>query len=670
MDKILVTSALPYANGHLHLGHMVEHIQTDIWVKAMRLFGHEVISVCGDDAHGTPIMLKAEALGIRPEELIAKIKQSHEADFKDFDIAYDCYHTTHSVENKESAHLIYQRLKDNGDIIRKTIKQAFDPIKKLFLPDRYVKGDCPKCQAPGQYGDSCEACGATYTPLELKNPVSVLSGATPVEKESEHLFFNLPNYEAMLKKWTHHGHLQEEVTNKLNEWFETGLKPWDISRDAPYFGFEIPEEKDKYFYVWLDAPIGYIASFKKYCEQNPDIDFNEYWQKDTKTKLYHFIGKDIVYFHALFWPAMLHGANLRTPSAIFAHGFLTINGTKMSKSRGTFIKARTYLENLDPSYLRYYFACKLNARLEDIDLNLEDFINRVNADLVGKVINIGSRCSGFINKRFDNQLSANLDDPEIFSLLSEQSKVIEQAYKDREYSRAIRHIMSLADKANQYIDEKKPWQMIKDDQLYHQTHAVLTTGINLFRLLILYLKPILPSLAQKVEAFLEIEPLTWKNRLTPLLDHKINRFKPLMTRIEKESIDTMLDQARQDIEQQQKPQGLINDYPLKEEITIDDFAKIDLRVAKITDASEVEGADKLLRLTLDIGGETKQVFAGIRAAYNPSDLIGKLTVMVANLKPRKMRFGLSEGMVLAAGDGKGLYILHPDSGATPGMPIK
>ena len=671
MQKILVTSALPYANGPLHLGHLVEHIQTDIFVRAMKLFGYQCISVCGDDAHGTPIMLKAKEQNITPEALIQKTYESHIADFNDFFIHYDSYHTTHSEENQALAGLIYQRLKDNGDITRKTIKQAFDPVKEMFLPDRYVKGTCPKCSADDQYGDACEACGATYSPSELKDAVSVLSGAAPVEKESEHLFFNLPNYEQMLKDWTKAGHLQPQVANKLDEWFEQGLRAWDISRDAPYFGFEIPGEKDKYFYVWLDAPIGYIASFKKFCQQNADIDFDEYWGEDSQTKLYHFIGKDIIYFHALFWPAMLSGSGFRTPSNIFAHGFLTINGEKMSKSRGTFIKARSYLTHLSAEYLRYYFAAKLSSRIEDIDLNMEDFQNRVNADLVGKVVNIASRSAGFIKKRFDGKLSSRLENPELFSLLADSSTMIADYYQAREFSRAVRHIMSLADKANQYIDEKKPWQMIKDPELQEETHDVCTMALNLFRLLVLYLKPILPELAQKTESFLNIEPFTWEDRLQPLLNHPIHPFKPMMSRVEKESIDAILEEEKKSqAEITVSSQGLLAEFPLKEEITIDDFAKLDLRVAEILKAESVEGADKLLRLQVDIGGQTKQVFAGIKAHFEPESLIGKLTVVLANLKPRKMRFGLSEGMCLLAGDGKELYLLSPESGAKPGMPIK
>ena len=668
-EKILVTSALPYANGDLHLGHLVEHIQTNIWVNTQKLLGRNCIAVCGEDAHGTPIMLKAEQLGITPEALIDEIRTSHEKDFNDFAIDYDYYHTTHSKENKDLSTLIYLRLKANGDIKSHTIKQAFDPKKQMFLPDRYVKGECPKCNAPDQYGDSCESCGATYAPTELKNPKSVISGATPIEKESEHFFFDLPKYESLLKQWTQGGHLQTQVSNKLNEWFDSGLKQWDISRDAPYFGFEIPDEPGKYFYVWLDAPIGYMASFKKYCELNPSVDFDEYWGKDSKAKLYHFVGKDIIYFHALFWPAMLAGSDFRLPTAVYTHGFLTVNGTKMSKSRGTFIKARTYLNHLNPEYLRYYFAAKLTSRIDDIDLNLEDFINRVNADLVGKVVNIASRCAGFIVKRFDKTLSSSLSNQSLFDEVKEQGQAIANAYCEREYAKAVRLIMECADKANQYIDEKKPWVMIKEEGNLDEVQAVCTTGLNLFRLLMIYLKPILPLMALEVESFLNIEPLLWSDREKPLLNHTINKFKPLMQRVEKEKIDAMLKETQEELTP--KSTGPLATDPIAEEVEIGDFAKIDLRIAKIIKAEHVDGAEKLLRLELDLGGQTRQVFAGIKSAYAPEDLVGKLTVMVANLKPRKMRFGLSEGMVLAAGPGgRDLWILNPDEGALPGMRVK
>lgn len=541
--NMLVTSALPYANGHLHLGHLVEHIQTDIWVRAHKMQGHHCISICGDDAHGTPIMLKAEQLGITPEALTLDMQKSHEHDFAAFNIAYDSYHTTHSEENQALATSIYNTLYARGDIVTKTILQAYDPVKNMFLPDRYVKGSCPKCGARDQYGDNCESCGATYAPTELLNAVSAISGAKPVEKESLHYFFDLPRYEALLKEWTNQGHLQTEVANKLEEWFCAGLKQWDISRDAPYFGFPIPGTVDKYFYVWLDAPIGYMASFKKYCDEH-NVSFSDYWDKDSTTELYHFVGKDIVYFHALFWPAILAGSGHRLPTAIYTHGFLTVDGQKMSKSRGTFIEARTYLAHLNPEYLRYYFAAKLNGRVDDLDLNFADFMNRVNADLVGKVVNIASRCAGFINKRFDHQLAASLNEPQLYENLKAMNTVIMDAYVQRDYARAIRQIMEAADQINQYIDTNKPWVLAKDPAREAEVQAICTMGINLFRLLMIYLKPVLPEMAKAAEDFLNCEPFTWDSINKPLLNHTIRVFTPLMVRVEKEKIDAMLTQTR------------------------------------------------------------------------------------------------------------------------------
>jgi methionyl-tRNA synthetase len=537
--KMLVTSALPYANGHLHLGHLVEHIQTDIWVRTHKMLGHQCVSVCGDDAHGTPIMLKAEQLGITPEALTAEMQQSHMRDFSAFHIDYDCYHTTHSVENQRLSTEIYTKLQTRGDIVKKTIRQAYDPVKNMFLPDRFVKGTCPKCSAADQYGDSCEVCGATYTPTDLINPISAISGTKPIEKESEHYFFDLPRYEQLLKDWTRNGHLQTEVANKLDEWFAAGLKQWDISRDAPYFGFEIPGTTDKYFYVWLDAPIGYMASFKKYCSEQ-DLSFDEFWDKDSTAELYHFVGKDIVYFHALFWPAMLAGSEHRLPTAIFTHGFLTIDGQKMSKSRGTFIEARQYLDHLHPEYLRYYFAAKLNGRVDDLDLNFADFTNRINADLVGKVVNIASRCAGFINKRFDHQLSSTLAEPALYDELCSVREVIIDAYVQRDYARAIRLIMECADKINQYIDAKKPWALAKDANNLQWVQAICSMGLHLFRILMVYLKPVLPQMACAVEQFLNCEPLNWDSTNKPLLNHKIRAFVPLMVRVEPSKIDALL----------------------------------------------------------------------------------------------------------------------------------
>lgn len=536
---MLVTSALPYANGHLHLGHLVEHIQTDIWVRTHKMLGHTCIAVCGDDAHGTPIMLKAETLGITPEALTAQMKLSHEADFAAFQIAYDHYHTTHSAENKALATAIYTALQANGDIIKKTIRQAYDPVKEMFLPDRYVKGTCPKCGAHDQYGDNCEACGATYAPTDLVNPVSALSGATPVDKDSEHYFFDLPRYETLLTEWTRNGHLQSEVANKLDEWFKEGLKQWDISRDAPYFGFEIPGCHDKYFYVWLDAPIGYMASFKAYCDKT-GLAFDDFWREDSTAELYHFVGKDIIYFHALFWPALLSGSKHRLPTAIYAHGFLTVNGQKMSKSRGTFIEAKTYLAYLDPEYLRYYFAAKLNGRVDDLDLNFDDFQNRVNADLVGKIVNIASRCAGFIQKKFDHQLADTLHDPHLYQRLLSVRETIIDAYVQRDYARAIRHIMDAADQVNQYIDLHKPWSIAKEEERLPEVQAICSMGLNLFRLLITYLKPVLPHMAEASELFLNCDPLTWDSPNRPLLNHQIHPFKPLLQRVDKEKIDAML----------------------------------------------------------------------------------------------------------------------------------
>lgn len=536
---MLVTSALPYANGAIHLGHLVEHIQTDIWVRTHRMLGHDCISLCGDDAHGTPIMLKAEQLNLTPETLTQQIKALHEEDFEAFGIHYDMFHTTHSEENKALAELIYTRLQARGDIITKTIRQAFDPIKSIFLPDRYVKGTCPRCKTNDQYGDNCEACGATYSPTDLINPVSALSGATPIEKESEHYFFDLPRYESLLKQWTREGHLQSEVANKLDEWFSAGLMPWDISRDAPYFGFKIPGTEDKYFYVWLDAPIGYMASCKKYCEEHQK-DFDTFWSPNSKAELYHFVGKDIVYFHALFWPAMLAGSNHRLPTAIFTHGFLTVNGQKMSKSRGTFIEAKKFREHLHPEYLRYYFAAKLNGRVEDIDLNFEDFTHRINSDLVGKVVNIASRCAGFINKQFNNQLSPTLAEEKLYNDILALRDPIIQSYVERDYARAIRQIMEAAAKINQYIDTEKPWVLAKDPDQLKKVQSICSMGINLFRLIMTYLKPVLPFMAEKAEQFLNCEPLTWYNIEAPLLNTPIHTFTPLMTRVESAKIDAVL----------------------------------------------------------------------------------------------------------------------------------
>jgi methionyl-tRNA synthetase len=669
--RMLVTSALPYANGPLHIGHMVEYIQTDIWVRFQRMRGHECVYVCADDAHGTPIMLKAQQENTTPEELIARFADEHRRDFDDFGVGFDNYYTTHSDENRELASLIYRRLHEAGHITTRTIEQSYDAEAGMFLPDRFIKGDCPRCGAADQYGDSCEVCGATYTPADLNNPVSVLSGKAPVLRESEHHFFRLADFEPMLREWTRAGHIQPEIANKLEEWFTAGLQDWDISRDEPYWGFEIPGAPGKYFYVWLDAPIGYMASHRNWCERSGH-DFNAFWSPDSDAELYHFIGKDIAYFHTLFWPAMLHGSGFRTPDGVFCHGFLTVDGQKMSKSRGTFIKARTYLDHLGPEYLRYYFAAKLGAGVEDIDLNLDDFIARVNSDLVGKVVNIASRCAGFINKRFEGRLSGELVEPGMQEEFVQAGEAIAAAYERREYARAMREIMELADRANAWIAERKPWEAARDEHRADEVQAVCSQGLNLFRVLVGYLKPVLPELAAQAESFLRCEPLDWAGLATPLTDHEIAKFKPLMTRIERDTIDAMIEDSKADLAATgaAKPAGPPAGEPIADEIGIDDFARVDLRVARIESAEYVDGADKLLRLSLDLDGEKRQVFAGIRAAYDPKDLEGRLTVMVANLAPRRMRFGVSEGMVLAAGDGKGIHILSPDSGARPGMRIK
>ena len=681
--KILVTSALPYANGSIHLGHLLEHIQTDIWTRFQRMRGHTCYSVCADDAHGTPVMLRAQQLGITPEQMVAQTRDEHHQDLLDFHVNYDNYYVTHSDENKELCELVYNRLNDNGFISKRTISQLYDPEKQMFLPDRFVKGTCPSCKSEDQNGDSCDVCSATYDPTELINPRSVVSGATPVLRDSEHYFFDLPQFEAMLQDWLKSGAIQIEMANKLQEWFEKGLQQWDISRDAPYFGFEIPNAPGKYFYVWVDAPVGYMASFKNLCDRT-GLNFDEFWGLDSTAELYHFIGKDITYFHCLFWPAMLKGAGFRLPTGVNVHGFVTVNGAKMSKSKGTFIKGRTYLDHLNPEYLRYYFASKLSDAVSDIDLNFEDFAQKVNSDLVGKVVNIASRCASFINKRFDGKLSANVLEPALVAEFQNAQVSISEAFEKRQYSLAIREIMGLADKANQFIDSNAPWVTIKDPGKLQFTHDVCSLGINLFRLLVIYLKPVLPVLSEQAEAFLN-DKLTWDSLNSVLTDHEVSPFKALMQRVEMDKINAMVEDSKenlaptkQDVLAEQntpaktieKNDNLVRD-PIGETISFEDFAKVDLRIALIAKAEHVEGADKLLRLELDLGGESRQVFAGIKSAYQPEDLIGKHTVMVANLAPRKMRFGLSEGMVLAAGPGgKDLFILEPHAGATPGMKVK
>jgi methionyl-tRNA synthetase len=702
--KILVTSALPYANGSIHLGHLVEYIQTDIWVRFQKMRGHEVHYVCADDTHGTPIMLRAEAEGITPEQLIARVWQEHYDDFAAFHVEFDHYGSTNSDETRDFAQDIYRKLKAADLIDVRSIEQFYDPVKNMFLPDRFIKGECPKCHAKDQYGDNCEVCGAAYAPIELINPYSAVSGAAPVLRNSDHYFFKLSadTCQQFLRTWTRSGALQAEAANKMQEWLgtegENKLSDWDISRDAPYFGFEIPDAPGKYFYVWLDAPVGYMGSFKQLCNSRMQdavsgiqgggamsaLDFDEYWKPDSKAELYHFIGKDILYFHALFWPAMLKNAGFRTPSKLFAHGFLTVNGEKMSKSRGTFITARSYIENIkNTEYLRYYYAAKINGTMEDLDLNLDDFVAKVNSDLIGKYVNIASRSAGFIAKIFDGKVHPN-HPRNISPLLDEirlEADVIASHYENRDFAKAIRLIMELTDRVNSYVDKEKPWVLAKDEAQREALHLACSTMLEAFRLLTIYLKPILPQTAKAVEEFLGIDPLSWHDwpgYLEPT--QHINTYQHLATRLDPKLIEAMtaanlesmkpMTESHSQTRHAEAQQHAI--APIAETISIDDFSKIDLRVAKIVNAEHVEGAEKLLKLTLDIGEEqTRTVFAGIKSAYDPEKLKGRMTVMVANLAPRKMKFGLSEGMVLAAsGSESGLYILSPDEGAAPGMRIK
>ncbi|MDH3429794.1 MAG: methionine--tRNA ligase [Gammaproteobacteria bacterium] len=662
--KILVTSALPYVNGPPHMGHMVEYIQTDIWVRFQKLRGHSCIYVCASDAHGTPIMLKARELGITPEQLTTTISKEFVDVFQDFGVDMDNYHTTHSPENEALTVEMFEVLSASGDIYTRTIEQAYDEKEGMFLPDRFVRGTCPRCKSADQHGDACEVCGATYTPSDLIDAVSVLSGTPPVKRESEHYFFRLSEYGERLRDWMRDATLDKNVLAKLEEWFEAGLQDWDISRDAPYFGFRIPGTQDKFFYVWLDAPVGYPASFKHLCQRRDDLDFDEYWRPGHDTEVYHFIGKDIMYFHTLFWPAVLQGSGFRTPTSVFAHGFLTVNGMKMSKTRGTFIKARTYLDNLNPSYLRYYYAAKLGPTIEDIDLNLEDFTARVNSDLVGKLINIASRCAGFINKNFSGRLAEQMPAPELFDPIAQASEQIAGHYERREYSKAMRVIMDLADMANRYIDSNKPWVMIKDEALTDSVHQVCTQGINMFRSLMIYLAPVIPSVAADARAFLGEDDWKWDDALEPLKGCTINKFKPLLTRVDPDRVDNMVEQSRDSMKESET-------VTVDDTISIDDFMKVDLRIARIEKAEPVEGADKLLALTLNVGDSTRNVFAGIKAAYAADSLVGRHVIVVANLAPRKMRFGVSEGMVLAAGPGgEDIFLLSPDDGAEPGMRVK
>ena len=678
--KILVTSALPYANGSIHLGHMVEHIQTDVWVRFQKLRGHECYYCCADDTHGTPVMLAAQKQGIAPEDMIAKVREEHLADFTGFNIGYDNYYSTHSPENKQFSQDIYRALKANGKIESRVIEQLFDPEKQMFLPDRFVKGECPKCHAQDQYGDNCEVCGTTYSPTELINPYSAVSGAKPELRESEHFFFKLGECADFLKAWTsgnnpHDGkpHLQPEALNKMKEWLgegeETTLSDWDISRDAPYFGFEIPDAPGKYFYVWLDAPVGYMASFKNLCDRI-GIDFDEYFKADSQTEMYHFIGKDILYFHALFWPAMLHFSGHRAPTGVYAHGFLTVDGQKMSKSRGTFITAKSYLEQgLNPEWMRYYIAAKLNSKIEDIDLNLQDFISRVNSDLVGKYVNIAARASGFIAKRFEGRLK-DVADSELLAKLTAQSEAIAECYESREYAKALRDIMALADIVNEYVDANKPWELAKQEGQDERLHEVCSELINAFTMLTAYLAPVLPQTAANAARFLNLDAITWANTRETLGEHAINKYEHLMQRVEQKQVDDLIEANKQSIAAAAAPAAEESKYEkVAEQASFDDFMKIDMRVAKVLNCEAVEGSTKLLKFDLDFGFEKRIIFSGIAASYpNPAELNGRMVIAVANFAPRKMaKFGVSEGMILSAAtaDGK-LKLLDVDAGAQPG----
>ena len=678
--KILVTSALPYANGSIHLGHMVEHIQTDVWVRFQKLRGHECHYCCADDTHGTPVMLAAQKQGIAPEDMIAKVREEHLADFTGFFIGYDNYYSTHSPENKQFSQDIYRALKANGKIESRVIEQLFDPEKQMFLPDRFVKGECPKCHAQDQYGDNCEVCGTTYSPTELINPYSAVSGAKPELRESEHFFFKLGECADFLKAWTsgnnpHDGkpHLQPEALNKMKEWLgegeETTLSDWDISRDAPYFGFEIPDAPGKYFYVWLDAPVGYMASFKNLCDRI-GIDFDEYFKADSQTEMYHFIGKDILYFHALFWPAMLHFSGHRAPTGVYAHGFLTVDGQKMSKSRGTFITAKSYLEQgLNPEWMRYYIAAKLNSKIEDIDLNLQDFISRVNSDLVGKYVNIAARASGFIAKRFEGRLK-DVADSELLAKLTAQSEAIAECYESREYAKALRDIMALADIVNEYVDANKPWELAKQEGQDAHLHEVCSELINAFTMLTAYLAPVLPKVAENAAKFLNLEAITWANTRETLGEHAINKYEHLMQRVEQKQVDDLIEANKQSIAAAAAPAAEESKYEkVAEQASFDDFMKIDMRVAKVLNCEAVEGSTKLLKFDLDFGFEKRIIFSGIAASYpNPAELNGRMVIAVANFAPRKMaKFGVSEGMILSAATAEGkLKLLDVDAGAQPG----
>lgn len=683
--RILVTSALPYANGQIHLGHLLEHIQTDIWVRFQRMRGHQVVYVCADDTHGTATMLRAENEGVTPEVLIERLREDHIRDFRGFLIGHDNYYSTHSPENRARSELIYTRARESGHIFTASVEQLYDPVKQLFLADRFVKGGCPKCGTPDQYGDNCDACGATYAATDLADPKSVLSGAAPELRSSEHYFFDLPAHTETIRTWLTHG-TQPEVANKLKEWLDAGLKAWDISRDAPYFGFLIPGTTDKYFYVWLDAPIGYMASLEHWLKERNDFTFDEFWTPDAQAEVHHFIGKDIINFHCLFWPALLTSASYRRPTRVHVHGFVTVDGTKMSKSRGTFIEARTYLDHLRPEYLRYYYAAKLNGTVDDIDINLDDFVQRVNSDLVGKLVNIASRCAGFITRQFDGLLADRLAEPALSEEFAAAGERIAACYETDDTARAVREIMALADRANQYVAGAAPWTLAKDPARRDDVQLVCTQGLNLFRQLLVWIRPVLPQIAADAERFLNVGPLTWADAATPLLGHRINVYEPLLTRLERPAIDRMIEASRANPEAAPSSNAAEIAAPVvpantrisnkdsavseATSISIDDFQKVRLRVARVLEAKAVEGADKLLELRLDVGDHQRTVFSGIKSAYAPDALVGRLVVVVANLAPRKMRFGISEGMVLAAGPGGSeIFLIAPDSGAVPGMDV-
>lgn len=681
--QILVSSALPYANGPLHAGHMLEHTQTDIWVRFQRLRGHVCTYVSADDGHGTTTMLKAESLNITPEALLDQVQKEHIADFRSFHIQHDNYYSTHSEENRVLSELIYERCKAAGRIEVRQIEQLYDEARGLFLADRFVTGTCPKCRAEDQYGDNCEVCGTTYAATELINPRSKRSGQPPVLKTSEHFFFDLPFFTDFLKQWIESDAIHSSITNKLNEWLVTGLAQWDISRDSPYFGFQIPGTKDKYFYVWVDAPIGYMASFRNLAARVDHLDFDAYWDaakaQTEGTEVHHFIGKDIIYFHALFWPAMLKCAGFRVPTRIHTHGFLTINQNKMSKSRGITLDLNNYLKYFDPEYLRYYFSARLSPGINDIDMDLRDLTQKVNSDLVGKLINIASRCAPFITQKSDGKLADSLPEPEDFKAALDTGEEIAHCFEHDDFAQGVRKIMALADRTNEYIQAHAPWTLAREGtpEADRKVQAICTQGLNLFRILMLYIKPITPMMVARAEDFLQIAPLKWADLKTPLLGHKIKTFKPLMQRIDTKVMDKFIDQSQPQMEDATAPETVSEEADTRDTnmISYDHFAKMDLRVARIIRAEEVENADKLLKLTLDLGGETRQVFAGIKGFYKPEELHNRLTVMVANLQPRKMRFGVSEGMVLAADSagqdgGTGLFLLSPDAGAKPGMIVK